>query len=225
MKVTKIYFVFIWLICGCAQSASTKYESGPANIIGSACDTLSVTVSQIDTFDYERDSQYGVGDDDLFMANQPKVYLVSNGKAKNLAKSLDDYNLTTSADLIMGPSHPDTLILVVEFPGLNSNISKDTLAMINSIGIYNGKRKSNIDWEKSGKIKNIEVFHNKTFEGYATLLNTYKYQSVNFKKPVILNRGRIDTFSIIVKSTYSKKLLSGEQYSISEIKLEGEKKY
>lgn len=223
------YLLFLWALVSCTQTNAPQKGNEPLEVEHSKtennCDTLSVIVSQTDTFDYEADSQYGVGDDDLFTANDPKIYKINNGKWNDISNILDDYNLTTSVDLLLNNKNPDTFCIVVKFPGLTSLSNIDTLGLVNSIAIFNGKRTSVSYWKKSGKVKEIELLHNGLSQGCTQLINTYKYQTVNFKKPIALLKGKSDTFSIIVKSTYPISKIELQKYSISEIKLEGERRY
>jgi hypothetical protein len=87
---------------------------------------LSVSISASDTFDSGTDTAYGVGDDDMFTANDIEVFKLSNGHCVDVANNLNDYNLTTALKGCLRNSQPDTFGLIINFPGLYGGKKGDT---------------------------------------------------------------------------------------------------
>ncbi|MDI9312560.1 MAG: hypothetical protein QM535_20280 [Limnohabitans sp.] len=212
----KLFFIISsFFIC------STNRNSAQLNPNNTQC-SLPVYVSKNDTFDIEADMEYGIGDDDLFSANNFKLYRFDSGVLHDASDMLDDYNLTTAAKFKHKKS--DTLFAIFSFPNIISS-EKDTLAIIKSITIFNGNRKSMQKWKVSRKIRQLEFFHRGNILGCAELQNTFKYQNVNLLHNIYVHPKQSDTIIIVIKSIYSNTINKSNTYEISEIKIEGEKKY
>ena len=229
MKYHDILLCLFLLLAGCGQKNSERYTqkhiAPDFRPVENQQDSLLVTTARYDTLNPATDSLYGVGDDDLFTARDPEMYKVKDGKWKEVSDLINDYDLTTCIEGQLGPGQSDTFSIIIAFEGIANNPDTDTNGIVNTIDIFNGNRKSLSFWEKSGKVKDIQIWHNSTFQGAARLRNTYKCQSVNLKHPVPLLSGQADTFSIIIQSCYSSTQQENYKYAISEIKPDGERKY
>lgn len=223
MKI--IVGAFFLLSCGGSSNIGKSYNGSHVApeielSLSDTCNSLDVFISDNDTYNYTEDSQYGVGDDDLFSVAEFIIYKVNKGRSTDVSNLLSDYNLTTSLSLSLENENVDTFDIIIKFPGLN-DLKIDTIGLISNVTIFNGNRKSPALWSKSGKVKMVGLLHNKVVLGCAELKDTYKYQSISIPSPVVLLRGKIDTISVLVKSLYNDE----KGYSLSEIKLEGERYY
>ncbi|HET8573613.1 MAG TPA: hypothetical protein VFL76_07055 [Edaphocola sp.] len=122
----------IGLLAGCRRTSPKLNEHkqvGPENNnTGGKHDSLSVTISRNDTLD-PADSLYGVGDDDLFTANEPEFYKIKDGKWKVVSGLINDYDLTTSVDGQLSHNQPDTFSIIVTFPGIAHDPDKTLPAL------------------------------------------------------------------------------------------------
>lgn len=185
---------------------------------------LSIEVWESDTFDVESDNNYGVGDDDMFTADDLHIYKLSGEKPVDVAGKLNDYNLTTALRSSFVSDKRDTFILVVNFPGLAGRQKIDTNIVVDKIEIFNGNRKSPVDWKKGGAAKEIVVYKNTVVLGSLALENTYKKQTINLLRTPLYNvTGATDTIKLVVTSIYPG--AKNNTYYLSEVKLRGERRY
>lgn len=190
------------------------------------CPLLNVSIYKQDIINPKDDSNYGVGDDDLFSADDFSVIKVKNGKAENVTSKLNDYNLLSAYKGFLKPDEFDTLDVIIFFKGLTHLKSADTLICIKSIDFFNGNRASLSAWKKSGRVEEIALYHNRACLGRANMANTFKCQSISFGSSnfVYNRRGQRDTIRVVLKSLYKNSVLPSS-YSISELKLNGIKFY
>jgi hypothetical protein len=138
---------------------------------------------------------------------------------------LNDYNLQTAFQSKGFESiKADTIGIITDFSSMKSK-KREVAVIIKDLSIYNGYRKDIKNWNNSIKVKDIAIsYHNKCI-GTATLANTAKMQWVDLGvNSISLFKGNVDTIKVIVKSVYpsSKKTTN---YSLSELKLNGVRKY
>ena len=187
------------------------------------CPRLSCDVVVNDNLDGDLDSDYGIGDDNLFTAAEPVFYIVKKQKVKIISGLLNDYNLQT-AFWGRNKSSYDTLCIIFNFKGLAKNKKKPVI-LINEIDFFNGNRKNLVEWKKSKKIKEIAVVFNNKCIGETTLQNTYKMQMVKLGNNCLsIYGGRPDTLKLVIKSAYQQ-VNNDLEYAISEIKFSGLKYY
>jgi hypothetical protein len=185
--------------------------------------SLSVSVAASDTFDVESDMAYGVGDDDMFTANDMGVLKLSNGQYINAAHQLNDYNLTTAFSGHLANGQPDTFLLIINFPGLYGG-KGDTAIIVNEIEIFNGNRKNLSAWKNNGAVRDVLVYNGYMLSGAAVLEHTFKSQTIDLSRCPIYNlRGNADTIRLLVNSIYANK--KDSTYCLSEIKLWGKRMY
>ena len=211
MKISAIILLFI---------TACSFNDNEKN-----CRALSVYVSQADTFEVETDREYSVGDDDLFMANEMKIYQLDKGNLNDVSSKLNDYDLSTSMDYKFDINSYDTFMSIFSFPGLNEGINTNTLGVIDGITVFNGNRKNLSQWEKSGKIDQVQIFYNNKLQGCARLKSTFKYQKILLEREIPLLRGKSDTLSLVIKSIYPLMGIKHNQFTISELKIEGRRLY
>ncbi|MDI9320180.1 MAG: hypothetical protein QM530_06840 [Phycisphaerales bacterium] len=218
------YLLFLWAVVSCTQTNAPQKANKPLvveyNKTENACDTLSVIVSETDTFDYEADGQYGVGDDDLF--SYKDFYVIDKESSDtDFLERINDYNLLTAYTKATFRNQSDTLFIINDYSDY-PKVYSDTAMIINEIMICNGNRNSLLTWKKSTKICDAAIYHSNICIGEFSLKKTYKMQTVNFgKNKFAIRYGVKDSIIFVIKSIYPSNELGG--YSISEIKLEGEK--
>lgn len=220
------YLLFLWALVSCTQTNAPQKGNKSLEVeykkAENDCDTLSITVSEIDTFDYEADSQYGVGDDDFFTYKD--FYVVDNNSSdtESLAR-MNDYNLLTAYTKATFNNRPDTLFIINDYSDY-PKVHSDTAMIIDQIMVFNGNRNSLLEWEKSAKARDVAIYHSNLCVGEFSLKKTYKMQTVNFgKNKFAIRYGITDSIILVIKNTYPSSELGG--YSISEIKLGGERRY
>lgn len=181
-----------------------------------------VSTTENDNMNFEEDSNYGIGDDDAFTAEDFKVYRIKNDSTSPALRGMNDYSLTTA---VTGSfSGRDTIILVIWFPGLVNSERKDPLISVSGLSIFNGNRHSYQLWKESGGIRKMSLAINQQVLDTGIILqNTYKHQYLDFSYKTLYNfSGHRDTIKIIVEDIYPEK---DNEYSISEIKLDAIRYY
>lgn len=185
------------------------------------CQNLSVHVAENDTINFDDDSEYGVGDDNIFTYQE--FYLVSSDTIKNIElEKLNDYNLSTAYLNNTFNGKFDTLYIINDYSEY-PKVYSDTALVIDNVSIFNGNRLSLNDWEKSIKVKDMEIHHKGQCFGKFSLENTYKAQFVNLNNGIPILYGTKDSIMLVIKSVYAPPT-NTVGYSISEVKLDGYKK-
>ncbi|GAA4450436.1 hypothetical protein [Rurimicrobium arvi] len=235
--MNKIKFISILILAGCGSlqddpnivsnvKVSVKQDAYQTDSTINSEGLFRINVAEQDKIDSKTDKEYGIGDDNLFDADEFNVYKLTNGFYKNVSNVLNDYNLSTAFSGNLSAGYNDTLLAIIDFPGLhvkyNNNV--DTSVVINQIDFFNGNRKSAKDWKKGGALKSVLLYRNSIFLGKIILYDTYKMQSVLLPKPIVCLTNSVDTLKIIVEEIYSKNG-SLNCYYLSELKFEGTKKY
>ncbi|RFS21195.1 hypothetical protein DVR12_17835 [Chitinophaga silvatica] len=177
---------------------------------------ISVNTIESDTMNFEEDSNFGIGDDDAFTAEDFTVHRVRDGLVSDDIKKLNDYCLTTSVKSKF--SGRDTFMIIIWFPGIAGR-RNDTLISVSKLEIFNGDRSSYHNWEKSGGIKKMSLAINQEVLDSAIILeNTYKLQIIDFSyRPLYNISGNRDTIKVIVEEIYPG--VNGT-YGLSELKLD-----
>lgn len=188
------------------------------------CPQLKLAISASDKIDRTEDTSFGVGDDDLFAANDVKFHVMSMGRISEEIVTLNDYNLQTAYHREKLPSNKvDTLLAMIDLKGLRK-IQQETAVVVNEIQVFNGDRKDLISWKNSVKAKDVEFRYHSMCIGEVTLNNTLVMQSISLgKNSIALFGGGLDTLQII-KSVYPSASIT-TNYSLSEIKFAGLKNY
>lgn len=236
-----IIFLLLIAVCGCQNQkipsgdTTTRLVKNDSNIV---LETITASnpsinnkppspeINENDTINYEEDIDYGIGDDDLFQADDFKIIKTTGDTIGSEINKLNDYNLATfyKSNFVTGKN--DTLLLIVSFPGLRRGLNRDTTIVIDEISFFNGNRHSKKEWEMSGKVKAISILNNHQLIGDFKLADTYKYQSIWLNSRSIANiRGTTDTIAIVIKDIYPGIGKEADSYSLSEIKFGGIKKY
>jgi hypothetical protein len=148
------------------------------NATGQSIPTLRTRVSPADSINIEKDKSYGVGDDGTHNIMVPTVKSSSDFKSFK-AGNIHDFNLTSP--WIEGKSaYGIGEYLEYTFdrtPGTN----KDSAFSINSFFVINGYRKDLKTWEQYSRVKKLKLYINNVPFAFIFLMDTYKFQSVNFQ--------------------------------------------
>ena len=220
------FLPLLFIACNSPKKENLSLNHSPivSPVKGNFSAILPVILFENDSIDSVADKEYGVGDDDLFSNDNFKIYQIKEGKYVDVSTKLNDYDLTTSVVSTFYQNEKDTIALVVDFKGLY-NLNKDTVATINGIDIFNGNRANIEEWTKQGSVQDIKILNDNRIIGRATLKKTYKGQTISLENAPIVNlRGKSDTVFVLIESIFNGSAKSNS-YSISEVKLQGTKKW
>jgi hypothetical protein len=189
------------------------------------CKPLKIIIAKNDNINEVEDSDFGVGDDDLFTGDDVFFYVFKNNKCIKRIIALNDYNLQTPhSNKYFSSSVPDTIVVLFDFSAMKK-IKHDTAILINTIRVFNGDRRSLSKWTNSVKVKDIEIWYRKKCIGIAKLENTFKMEDVILgRNSIPIFSGSKDTLQLIIKNTYSLSNIKTGYY-LSEIKFDGIKNY
>jgi hypothetical protein len=148
------------------------------NATGQSFPTFRTRVSPTDTFHLEHDSAFGVGDDGIYNIVEPTVKSSSQFKLFKV-ENIHDFNLTTP--WIEGKKEGGTGEYIEYTFDLTQLSGKERAFSINSLFLINGYRKDLKVWEQYTRVKKLKMYINNIPFAYILLMDTYKFQSVNFQ--------------------------------------------
>jgi hypothetical protein len=181
--------------------------------------TLKSKVFEKDTFNWNIDKRFGVGDDGIYNITEPSVKASSELKENQnvfSSENIHDFNLTTP--WIEGkPGYGVGEYIDFTFD-LRSSFVKDSAFSINSFFVINGYRKTLDIWRANSRVKKLKMYFNNVLFAYILLEDTYKYQNVDFSDNwVKYGEKKIIRFEIV-------EVYPGDKYkdtAISELEFAG----
>jgi hypothetical protein len=140
--------------------------------------TFRTRVSATDSIGREDEKTYGVGDDGIYNIVEPSVTSSSEFKTFK-AGNIHDFNL--ASPWIEGNSKNGIGEYIDYIFDLSKFSEKENAFSINSFFIINGNRKSLKEWEQYARVKKLKMYINNVPFAFIYLMDTYKFQSVNFQ--------------------------------------------